>query len=81
VSNNAAQKSEQRSQRDTGLSGVALDCPVLQEDKAPTVARAPNPNGWVMWRRTGQTTVHVRWRTGLSGAPNASSLHNDYFGG
>jgi hypothetical protein len=47
----------------TGLSGVAPDCPVPQEDKAPTVDPAPNPNGWVTWRRTG-----------LSGAPIASSL-------
>jgi hypothetical protein len=52
----------------------APDCPVSQEDKAPTVTRAPNPNDWVMWWHTGQPTVHVRWRTGLSGAPIASSL-------
>jgi hypothetical protein len=38
----------------------APDCPVPQEDKAPTVAQALNPNGWVMWRRTGQPTVSVR---------------------
>jgi hypothetical protein len=31
----------------TGLSGVAPDCPVPQEDKAPTIDPAPNPNGWV----------------------------------
>jgi hypothetical protein len=37
----------------------APDCPVPQEDKAPTVARAPNPNGWVMWQRTGQCIVPV----------------------
>jgi hypothetical protein len=74
VSNSAAQKSEQR------VRG-ASDCPVPQEDKAPTVARAPNPNGWVTWRRTRQCTVPVRWRTGLSGAPIASSIPNDYFGG
>jgi hypothetical protein len=54
VSNSATQKLEQRSQRGTGLSGVALDCPVPQEDKVPMVARAPNPNGWVTWRLTGQ---------------------------
>jgi hypothetical protein len=65
----------------TGLSSVAPDCPVLQGDKAPTVDFAPNPNGWVTWWRTGQPTVHVRWRTGLSGAPIASSLPNGYFGG
>jgi hypothetical protein len=69
------------SQRGTGLSGVAPDCPVPQEDKAPTVDPALNPNGWVTWRRTGQGTVHVRWRTGLSGAPFASSLPNGYGSG
>jgi hypothetical protein len=41
----------------------------------------PNPNGWVMWRRTGQPTVHVRWRTGLSGAPIANSLPQRLLGG
>jgi hypothetical protein len=68
------QKWEQRSQRGTGLSGVAPDCPVPQEDKVPMVARVLNPNGWVTWRRTRQPTVPVRWRTGLSGVPIASSL-------
>ena len=52
----------------------ASDCLVPQEDKAPTVDRAPNPNGWLTWRHTGQRTIPVRWRTGLSGAPIASSL-------
>jgi hypothetical protein len=52
----------------------APDCPVPQEDKAPTVDSPPNPNGWVTWRRTGQCTLPVRWHTGLSGAPIASSL-------
>jgi hypothetical protein len=65
----------------TGLSGVALDCPVPEGDKTPTVDFALNPNGWVMWRHTGQPTVPVQWRTGLSGAPVASSLPNGYFGG
>jgi hypothetical protein len=65
----------------TGLSGVAPDCPVPQEDKAPTVDSALNPNGWVTWRRTGQRTVSVRWRTGLSGAPIANNLPNGYLGG
>jgi hypothetical protein len=51
------------SQRGTGLSGVAPDCPVPQEYKAPMVKFAQNPNGWVTWRRTGQGTVPVRWRT------------------
>jgi hypothetical protein len=56
----------------------ASDCPVPQEDKAPTVDFAPNPNGWVTWRGTGQCIVPVRWRTGLSCAPIASSLPNGY---
>jgi hypothetical protein len=68
------QKSEQWSQR-------APNCPVSQEDKAPTVVRAPNPNGWVTWRRTGQGTVPVRWRIGLCGAPIANSLPNGYGSG
>jgi hypothetical protein len=69
------------SRRGTELSGVAPDCPVPQEDKAPTVDPAPNPNGWVTWRRSGQGTVPVRWRTELSGAPIASSLPNGYGSG
>jgi hypothetical protein len=54
---------------------------VSQEDKAPTVDSAPNPNGWVTWRCTGQGPVRVRWGTGLSGAPIASSLPNGYQSG
>jgi hypothetical protein len=65
----------------TRLSDVAPDCPVLQEDKAPTVDFALKPNSWVTWRRTGQRTVPVLWRTGLSGAPIASSLPNGYGSG
>jgi hypothetical protein len=53
---------------------VALGYPVPQEDKAPTVDQAPNPNGWLTWQHTGQRTIHVRWCTGLSDAPIASSL-------
>jgi hypothetical protein len=49
-------------------------CPVPHEDKASNVRSAPNPNGWLAWRRTGQGTVPVWWRTGLSGAPIANSL-------
>jgi hypothetical protein len=44
----------------TRLSSVAPDYPVLQEDKAPMVDFAPNPNGWVTWWRTGQCTIPVR---------------------
>jgi hypothetical protein len=58
----------------TGLSGVAPDCLVPQEDKVSNGQLAPNPNGWLTWWRTRQRIVPVRWRTGLSGAPIASSL-------
>jgi hypothetical protein len=47
VQHSIAQKSEQQSQRGTGLSGVTPDCPVPQEDKASNGRPAPNPNGWV----------------------------------
>jgi hypothetical protein len=59
----------------TRQSGVAPDCPVPQEDKVSNGRPAPNPNGWLTWRHTGQRTVIVRWCTGLSGAPITSSLH------
>jgi hypothetical protein len=44
-----AQKSEV-----TGLSGVALDCPVQQKDKALQRSTAPNPNRRADVARTGQ---------------------------
>jgi hypothetical protein len=81
VQHSTAQKSEQRSQRGTGLSGVAPNCPVPQEDKASNGRPAPNPNGWVTWRRTRQGTVLVRWRTKLFGAPIASNRPNGYGSG
>jgi hypothetical protein len=59
-----AQKSE-----GTGLSDVAPDCPVQQDNKAPQRSTAPNPNGCADVARTGQCIVTVRWRTELSGAP------------
>jgi hypothetical protein len=62
------------SERGTGLSGVAPDCPMPQEDKASNGRPALNPNSWLTWQRTGQHTVLVRWRTRLSGVPIASSL-------
>jgi hypothetical protein len=52
------------------LSGVAPDCLVPQEDKASNGRLLPNPNGWVMWRRTG-----------LSGAPVDSSHPQRLVGG
>jgi hypothetical protein len=72
--NSVTTKVRAGSQRGTGLSGVAPDCLMPQEDKDPMVDRAPNPNGRLTWRRTGQRTVSVWWRTGLSSAPIASSL-------
>jgi hypothetical protein len=63
------------------LSGVAPDSPVPREDKASNGRLLLNPNSWVMWRRTGQPTVHVWWHTGLSGAPIDSSLPQRPFGG
>jgi hypothetical protein len=64
-----AQKSE-----GTGLSGVAPDCPVQLKDKRPQRSTAQNPNGCADVARTGQCTVTVRWRTGLSDAPIASRI-------
>jgi hypothetical protein len=50
VSYSARQKSEPRSQKGTRLSGVAPDFLAPQEDKAPMVDFAVNPNSWVTWR-------------------------------
>jgi hypothetical protein len=63
------------------LSGVAPDCSVPHEDKASNGRLLPNPNGWVTWRRTGQSTGSIRWHTGLSGAPIDSSLPQQLVGG
>jgi hypothetical protein len=69
--NSAAQKSKQESQR-------SQDYPVQQDDKAPQRSTAPNPNDCAevarTGARTGQCTVTVRWRTGLSGAPIANRI-------
>jgi hypothetical protein len=59
----------------------APDCPVPLEDKGANGQLLQNPNGWVTWRRTGQPTMLVRWRIGLSGVPIDSSLPNGNFGG
>jgi hypothetical protein len=67
----AGQKSEQKPEAHRAVNST---CPVLHEDKASNGRPAPNPNGWLMWQRTGQGTMPVRWRTGLSGAPIASNL-------
>jgi hypothetical protein len=64
-----------RSQRGTGLYGVAPDCPMQLEDKELQRSTALNPNAYTDVAYTGQCTVPVRWHTGLSGAPIASSLH------
>jgi hypothetical protein len=47
----------------------------------PAREPAPNANRWVTWWHTGQGTVLVWWRTGLSDAPIASSLPNGYGSG
>jgi hypothetical protein len=57
----------------TGLSGVAPDCPVLQEDKASNGRPAPNPNGRLMWQCIGQRTVPVRWHTRLPVRPSPAA--------
>jgi hypothetical protein len=58
----------------TGLSGVAPDCPVQLKDKRPQRSTAQNPNGCADVARTGQCTVTVRWRTGLSDASIVSRI-------
>jgi hypothetical protein len=63
------------------MSGVAPDYSVPQEDNDANVRLLPNPNGWVTWQHTGQPTVPVGWRTGLSGAPIDSSLPQWPLGG
>jgi hypothetical protein len=75
----------------TGLFGVAPDYPMPQEDKAPTVDRAPNPNDWVTWRRTVQRTVPVRcahrqqppqrlpWWLGAINTPNHHNFKHPSF--
>jgi hypothetical protein len=49
------------------LSNATSDCPVPHEDKASNGRPASNPNDRLTWRHTG-----------LSDAPIASSLPNDY---
>jgi hypothetical protein len=44
-------------QKGTGLSSVALDCPVPHEDKASNGRPAPSPNNRVTWWRTGHCLV------------------------
>jgi hypothetical protein len=66
--NSACQKSEHISQR-------APDYLMQQDDKGSNGRLAPNPNGCADMACTRQCTVAVRWRTGLSGAPIASSLN------
>jgi hypothetical protein len=58
----------------TRLSGVAPECPMQQDDKAPQRSTALNPNSCADVARTGQCTVTVRWRTGLCVAPIASRI-------
>jgi hypothetical protein len=56
----------------------APDCPVPQEDKAPMVDRAPNPNGRLTWRRTGQRIVPVRCAHRQQPWPTATKVVGGY---
>jgi hypothetical protein len=47
-------------QRGTGLSGVALNCPMPHKDKASNGRSAPSPNGRMTWRHTGHCPVAHR---------------------
>jgi hypothetical protein len=81
--NNAAAEVRAAKSEGTRLSGVAPDCPVLQGDKAPMVDFAPNPNGWVTWRRTRQPIVHVRApdcpvRPSIAASPTATLVVEGY---
>ena len=62
---------QSRSQRGTGLSGAAPDCPVPHEDKASNGRPAQISTARMTW------LVHRTCPvcTGLSGAPIASRLH------
>jgi hypothetical protein len=75
VSNSTAAEVRAAKPEGTGLSGVALDYPVQQDDKGSSGRPPPNSNSYADVARTGQCTMVVRWRTGLFGAPIASSLH------
>jgi hypothetical protein len=65
---------QSRSQRGTGLSGAAPDCPVPHEDKASNGRLAPISTDRMTW--LAHRTCPVC--TGLSGAPIASSFANGY---
>jgi hypothetical protein len=65
---------QSRSQRGTGLSGAAPDCPVPHEDKACNGRPAPISTDRMTW--LAHRTCPVC--TGLSGAPIASSFSNGY---
>jgi hypothetical protein len=53
-----------QSQRRTGQCSVwhrTVRCPVPQGHKTPTIDFAPNPNGWVTWRRTINPSIEQSW--------------------
>jgi hypothetical protein len=52
----------------------APNCLVQQDDKGSNGRPASNPNDCAGVARTGQCTMAVRWRTGLSGAPIAGRI-------
>jgi hypothetical protein len=65
---------QSRSQRGTGLSGAAPDCPVPHEDKSSNGRPAPISTDRMTW--LAHRTCPVC--TGLSGAPIVSSFSNGY---
>jgi hypothetical protein len=52
VMNSAAVEVRAQKSEGTGLSGVALDCPVQQDDKRLQWLTVPNPNGCADVART-----------------------------
>jgi hypothetical protein len=72
--NSAATEVRAQKSEGTGLSGVALECPMQQDDKRLQQSTTLNPNERTDVVRTGQCIVTVWWCIGLSSAPIASNL-------
>jgi hypothetical protein len=62
----------------TRLSGVALDCPVQQDDKDSNGRPASNPNGCADVARTGQCTMVVRCAHRQQPSPTAMEVVGGY---
>jgi hypothetical protein len=56
------------------LSGAALDCPVPQEDNGANGRLLPNPNGWVMWRRSACPVAHQTVRCAHRQQPSPMAI-------